>query len=98
MSNKENGGVVDSISVKCDCFTHSLELVRLEETYDKGPTFKSFELSVWQLANHVRPMGWRERFRWVWRILRTGNPWTDMIILSDDKAKEIAQFITKHTS
>jgi hypothetical protein len=96
--NNKNEGVMDSLFIKCDCLACSFELSRVEETYDKGPPIKMFELSVWQLIDTNRPFGWRERIRWAWRIISTGMPWADMIIISDEKAKKVAQFITKHTS
>lgn len=94
--SKNTNGLVDGLNVKCECSTCSLEICRIEESYDKGEAFKTFEVSVWRLASGDRPLGWKERFRWAWRVLRTGMPWSDMIILSDDNARKVAKFINKY--
>ena len=97
MTDPNDYGVVDRLLIKCDCLTHALELVYIEDKYDGDNSVKKFELSAWQLMNSDRPLCWRQKIRWIWRILRTGMPWTDMMIISDDKAKEIVEFINKHT-
>jgi len=75
--------------VKCDGGCEILEVCRVVD----GPN-KSFEVSVWQTMGSHRPLCWRERIRWCWNIIKTGNPWSDMVIINDDKAKELANFIT----
>ena len=54
---------------------------------------KGFEFSIWFYGHNGNIRGWKERFRWCWRILRTGNPWADSIIATDERALELANFI-----
>jgi hypothetical protein len=74
-----------NIVIKCDCLGHSIELEHMEDTNE-------IELSVWHYGNDGRELNWKERLRWCWRILRTGMPWADMIILSSDKMEKIIKW------
>ena len=74
-----------NLVIKCDCHGHSIELEHNDE-------FNEIELSVWYYGNDDRELRWKERFRWCWRILRTGMPWTDMIILTHEKMDKIVKW------
>ena len=76
-----------NLVIKCDCHGHSIELEHDEE-------MNEIELSVWHYGNDGRELNWKERFRWCWRILRTGMPWTDMIILTHGKMDKIVKWYT----
>ena len=78
-----------SLMVKCECSSESLEV-------QYWPEDKQFYVTSWQQGFIHRPFSWRERIKWMWHILKTGNPWGDMIILSPTKAKEISDFINKN--
>ena len=58
------------------------------DEHDKG-----FDFSIWVYGHNGNIKRWKERFRWCWRILRTGNPWADSIIATDERALELANFI-----
>ena len=77
-----------SLMTKCECSSEALE-------FQYWPEDKQFYVAFWQQGFH-RPLCFRERVRWAWRLLFTGNPWGDMIILSPEKAKEIADFINQN--
>jgi len=76
------------IILPCDCSTHSLQIDRINE-------WKCFEISVWHLGHCSRPLTWKERIRWIWRILTTGNPWADSVILKDSDMLKISKFTNK---
>lgn len=79
--------------VKCDCSSHILEC----ERYDEDKFNQGFNFAFWnygQDGNERRK--WKERFRWCWRILRTGNPWADSIIATNKNARGLAEFILKN--
>ena len=78
--------------VKCECGTHAFEIQR----YDEGDEDKGFYLSFWHYGRINSPMKWKERLRWCWRILRTGDPWADGIIATDETANKISDYITKN--
>ena len=75
---------------KCECTSHLLQA----ERYIYSNTDKGFNFSVWHYGHDGNIRRWKERFRWCWRILRTGNPWADSIIATDKCALELANFIT----
>ncbi len=80
----------DSLILKCDCGAEALEIQYWEDNKTKEFTF-----CFWQ-QGFTRPLCWRERLRWCWNILRTGNPWSDTIILYPEKTKQVVEFLNKH--
>jgi hypothetical protein len=77
--------------VKCECHGEALEVTHWK---NKGSPDEVW-FAIWQQGFTV-PLCWRERFRWCWNILRKGKPWKDNIILTPEKAKEVADFINQH--
>lgn len=74
----------NNLLLKCDCGGEMLEVVK-EEGY--------YEISLWrQGGGHL---SWKERARWIWRILTTGNPWTDQLILSKEKISQLVDFLVE---
>ena len=92
LNDKYDNRVIDkyykSIYVKCDCSYHMLQVERYyEDKNDKG-----FNFAIWE---HGRGniLSFREKIRWCWNILKTGNPWADSIMVSDETTVEICKFI-----
>jgi hypothetical protein len=86
--------------VKCTCGCNMLEVERYEESYihegnkviDRGWYFV-----IWgRFREGKKIWGLKERFRWCWNILKTGQPWADDIIATDKDARELAEFILKN--
>lgn len=84
--------------VKCDCGADLLEVRRFSETFDKEKSLKDegFYFTFWSYGRSNYIMRWKDRFRWCWRILRTGDPWADGIIASNANAKLISEYINQH--
>jgi hypothetical protein len=80
-----------SIMEKCNCGSESIEV-----QYWGDELGNEFFFSLWR-NGFQRQMSWRERLRWCWRILCTGDPWADSIIVSSEQAKRIADFINHHS-
>lgn len=78
------------IFVKCSCSCSGIEIVR--DTYFG----KVFEFSFWTRYYERKIWGLRERLRWCWRILRTGRPWADEVIITDKDAARIVEFLSEH--
>jgi len=76
---------------KCECSAHLLEVTR-----DEYEGQVNVDVSIWALghAGNV-PFTWRERLRWCWNILRTGNPWGDSVTLSLTNAEKLAKYLTE---
>lgn len=79
----------ESLFIKCDCSGHMLEV----ERYDEGDLDVGFNISCWHYGHDGNIRRWKDRLRWCWRILITGNPWADSITLNDKRALEICKFI-----
>jgi hypothetical protein len=60
---------------------------------DSEPISPLVYVSMWKLGNDVRPLSFKERLRWIWKIIRTGNPWADQIVLSHADFKNCAYII-----
>jgi hypothetical protein len=80
--------------VKCQCSTHCFEI----EYYYYEENDSGFNLTFWNYGRNSEILCWRERIRWIWKIIRTGNPWADGIMISSAQAKEIENYINKHSS
>ena len=76
----------DSTFLICDCFSHGLLVEKFEGE-------EEVSLSLFEMGLNGRILGWSERPRWCWQILRYGKPWSDFIILSTDNQKQLKQFL-----
>ena len=92
-------GEFPPLFVKCQCGSEAFEIRRYDyrdgdlESEDYG-----FYLSFWKYGRGKHSLGWRERLRWCWRILRSGDPWADSIIASDEDTMKISEYIRGHIS
>lgn len=84
--------------LKCSCQSHAINLAGPELEIEKGePLDNEWYLSVWYYGRQTKVMSWKERIRWIWRILRTGNPWADEIILNYPEMIQLKDYIEKET-
>jgi len=72
--------------LKCECSSHALE-VEYDEEYGQ------YSIATWHYGNFTRPFSFKEKIRWCWRILWTGNPWADSVILSKKTKLELIEFL-----
>jgi hypothetical protein len=86
----------DSILEKCQCHGDMFELQRYKDEICNGHIDEGFNLTFWSLGRSSKKLCWKERWRWIWNILRTGNPWADGIIINNEQAKRIVEYINKH--
>lgn len=82
--------------LKCSCTSHAVEIQRynfstpVDAYQDEG-----FYIALW-LQHFNYKLCWRERFRWIWNIFRTGVPWADNVLITNDQAKQLKQYIEQH--
>lgn len=69
---------------KCSCGCQVLEV---DESFIKEDGEIYF--SVWQNGRR-KPMCWGERIRWIWKIIKDGDVWSDNIILTKHDCGELA--------
>ncbi len=76
---------------RCACNTEGIVL-----NWDAGfPDIENsaeLELAFWQMG-HDCSRGWKYRIIHAWRILRTGRPYADMIMMQPETAKAFANRI-----
>ena len=81
---------------RCHCHGHMLELTvggfDPPGGFDEGPWW--LDVAVWEQARPGRRNSWWFRWRHIWRILRTGSPYSDYVGLSWAKAAELNEWLT----
>lgn len=75
-----------SLFIRCECSAESLEL-----SFDEQD--KEYYLSIWFKGFRRPNLPWRERLRFIWRILTHGNIWNDFIIVNRLDAQKIVDYI-----
>jgi len=69
------------LHIKCDCFGHAFEM-----EHDKE--FNELNFTIWNLG-FSRPMCWKQRLRWCWHVMWTGQPWGDYVTVNLKQHPEI---------
>ena len=77
-----------SIMLKCACSTHAIEITRDKEENE-------WWIAIWEYGRSGG-LYWCERFRWIWRILTTGHPFADSVILDKESKDKLAEFLKKN--
>jgi hypothetical protein len=73
--------------IRCNCGSHALELTWDEE-------FGWLEMAQWHYASSSSPLPFKERLRWIWRILTTGKPWTDSVLLDKKEIEQLKNYLS----
>ena len=85
---------IKSHFIKCNCYTHMLECKRYN--YD-NISDQGFQFTIWNYGHEGEKIWkWKDRIRWCWRILKTGNPWADNIVATNESAHELANYILEN--
>ena len=82
----------ESIFVKCDCGGCSVLEISFDDFLDDSG---QFYVSLWVQHPGTRPMSKKERIRWCDHVMKTGKPWADHTIVTNQDAQRIVQFLTK---
>lgn len=72
----------DEIAIRCDC---GEEMLVANDDYPFG-------FNLMMLDRYCTRYTWRNRLRLIWRIIRTGKPYTDQICISYDNVCELMDF------
>lgn len=79
-----------SYIIKCNCSCQMLEC----SVDDWDEDIRYFNFVIWSRGRDgKRFFTWKEKIRWCWNILTTGQIWGDDIIATSEDAKELAEFI-----
>lgn len=83
----------ESIFAKCDCGCCSVVEINAD-TFDKGSV--QFNFALWVAHPGTRPLSKKERIRWCEHVMKTGKPWADHTIVTEENARKLVAFIQKH--
>ena len=78
----------DSIFLICDCYEHGLLVEKFKHENEVS-------LSLFERGLSGRTLGWSERLRWCWQIIRYGRPWSDFVILNEENKQQLKDFLNK---
>jgi hypothetical protein len=81
----------DEIFTKCSCHCSVLWAVQYEDE-------DQVEVSLWSNGIFPISVSWRDRLRQIWKIIRTGRPWSDSVILESKDAWALGVWLVKHTA
>lgn len=93
---------MEKIHIICECYTHMLQIECHTDTHDaviekdSDPvevTRKSFYISMWNYGKTY--VSFREKLRLIWKIIRTGEPFSDQVTLNEEEAKKLVDFINE---
>lgn len=89
---------IEPLFLKCACSGHIFEIERFNDS-QPGECYsdEGFNIALWVNSFNYK-LRWSERFRWIWHIIKTGTPWSDSVILSNEQSKQIINYINKHLS
>lgn len=75
------------IDIDCDCGTHILKV-------EVDPDFQAIYLAMFNYG-HSTPK-WGRRLKMIWTILKTGEAYSDQLVMNTNEAKKLADFLNNH--
>jgi hypothetical protein len=63
------------------------------EKYEDDDTENGFNFSIWNLSCPTKKLSFKEKIRWILHIIFKGELWSDSIIVTEENAKSISEFI-----
>jgi len=79
----------------CDCGGEGLVIVAEDDPwYEDIAGGPHVNIAFWGMAPYSNNrLGWKDRLRWAWKILRTGTPFNDMVCLNGATTKRFANHL-----
>lgn len=78
-----------SIFLKCDCHTEGVEMEHDSE-------YNQYYLAFWGSGfGNNKKHSFLKRCKFAWTLITKGTLYTDMVVLDETKASELADFINK---
>jgi len=74
--------------ISCSCESETIVL-------EKFPKEDEVYVSLFSRGLNVKRYNLKDRFRHIWQILKTGFPYTDELVLSKEKVKELIKALTE---
>ena len=74
----------------CDCGHHAIQLEYDEEV---DLTFMSF----WEYGHKAYKRSWKDHLKMIWKIIKTGTPYSDNVVLNQQERRVLIDALEKHT-
>lgn len=71
--------------IECECHTEGIMV-----SYDDTDPFPNIYLAMFSYGKFGNSLGFREKLRYCWKVLKTGRPFEDEVMLRQDTARELA--------
>jgi len=82
---------------QCDCGAHAIVVEEETEVYQQstGPARyrQEFSFAFFEYGHFQQKPGMWHRIKQAWRLLRTGTMFCDMVIMNQDSARKLGEFI-----
>ena len=77
----------------CDCHTEALQIAHFTDPDGKIEDDMIY-VALWHAGTTGKHITWKHRLKLIWRILKTGEPYTDQLILNTKTATELRDHLT----
>jgi len=73
--------------IECDCHSEGIMI-----SHDDNDPFPNIYLAIFSHGKYKNnKLSLKEKLRYCWQVIRTGNPFEDEIMLRQETAKELAE-------
>jgi hypothetical protein len=77
----------DKLIIECECGTHLLQVsTHIDEIG------QDYYFAMFNFGRYSRSIIWRLKL--CWRILKTGEPYSDQLVLTNQDAKKLSDYIS----
>jgi len=76
-----------------------LEMERYQDVYETASgsyVDQGFHVTTWIMQTPTKQLSWKDKFRWIKQILVHGSLWSDGVVLTDEAADNLANYIKDH--
>lgn len=80
--------------IQCQCSSEGL-MVRYYREFFNDNNIKEFYFSLFNEGFQGRKMYWKDKLRLIWKIIKTGQPYTDQLILHEQDTKKLVDFLNE---
>ena len=101
----EENTKIEKIYIECDCGSHLLQISSELDTFDcsekKGEEPKTvqhqyFYLAMFSYGEYNKKKNIWQKISVAWRYLKTGEMFSDQLVLNIDEAKKLSDFINNN--
>jgi len=91
MKEKKTKAAPRILNLKCECSSEMLEIV-----YDRKD--KQYDFCIWTPQNNSSTLTWFQRIRHAVKIIFSGRPYGDQLILSQASLERLGKFVNDQSS